>query len=247
MAKRNPIFKTVKRGNAAEDILEAFKQAFIRGGLKPGQRLPSESELSEDLGVGRGTVREAMKMLDALGVVNILQGDGTYIVDKPSNKLLNPLVFTILLETNAGSELLELRSLFQVGYCQLAADKAKEEDWRSIENAATAFASCARTPKRDVEELTDLDLRFHYALLEATHNPLVIKIGRTVEEIFSASIRSTLADMEDLEWAVKSHGDVIAKMRQGDGDQISRAVAASLAFWGHEVAKRTKTSAPGSG
>jgi DNA-binding GntR family transcriptional regulator len=70
----------------------------------------------------------------------------------------------------------------------------------------------------------------------------VIRIGRTVEEIFFASIRSTLSGMENLEWAIESHRNVIAKMKAGDGDQIYRAVVASLAAWGSEVEKRTQPS-----
>ena len=96
-AKTTP-FQTLTRPKAVEDIVETFKQAIIHGDLQPGQRLPSEAELSQQLGVGRGTVREAMKMLEALGVVNIKRGDGTYITDKPSPTLLSPLMFAIMLE-----------------------------------------------------------------------------------------------------------------------------------------------------
>ena len=242
MPDSNHTFQAIKRSKAVEDVLDAFKGAIIRGELRPGQRVPSETKLAEDLGLGRGTIREAMKMLEALGAVRIQQGDGTYVADKPSSTLLSPLVFAILLESNVGSELLELRALFQVGYCQLAAAKAKQDDWRSVEAAGEAFSKYARSPKRDVEELTRLDLDFHFAILDATHNPLVIKIGRTVEEIFFASIRSTLSGMENLEWAIESHRNVIAKMKAGDGDQIYRAVVASLAAWGSEVEKRTQPS-----
>ena len=74
-------------------------------------------------------------MLEALGVVDIKRGDGTYIVDRPSPALLSPLVFAIMLEAGMGSELLELRVIIEVGYCQLAAEKATPEDWQKIEVA----------------------------------------------------------------------------------------------------------------
>ncbi len=225
-------FQTLTRPNAVDDIVDVFKQAIIRGDLHPGQRLPSEAELREQLGVGRGTVREAMKMLEALGVVDIKRGDGTYIVDKPSSALLSPLVFAIMLEAGMGSELLELRSIIEVGYCQLAAEKATPEDWQRIETAQLAFEDYARSPDWQVDELARRDLDFHYAILDATHNPLLIKIGRTVEELFFASMRGTLLKIFDtahnVEHSINIHCHLMDTLRQGDLQAISDSVNESL-------------------
>ncbi len=235
-------FQPLKRENVVGDIIEAFKQAIIQGELKPGQRVPSETELREQFGVGRGAIREAMKVLEATGVVNIKQGNGTYIVDEPSPALFNPLAFAIMLEADMGQELLELRSLIQVGYCRLVAIHAMEDDWNKLNEAEGAFKTYARSPQRDVDELTKLDLDFHKALLGATHNPLVIKIGQTVEEIFFASIRATLSKMGDLEWAIESHEQIIKAIKSGDQENICNVVVASLAHWGEEIIRREQGS-----
>jgi GntR family transcriptional regulator, transcriptional repressor for pyruvate dehydrogenase complex len=230
-------FPILRRPSVVEAIIEHFKAGLIRGELKPGQRLPSEAELGRQYGVGRSAVREAMKTLEALGVVEIQQGNGTYIVEYASSKLLNPLVFAIMLEAGMTGELLELRSLIQVGYCQLAAQNATEADWRHIERAAEAWDSYARNPGRDIEQLTHLDLDFHYSILDATHNPLVIKIGRCVEELFFASIRTTLSQIEGLEWGIEGHRRIMTALRTGDPETVRRAVVASLDYWGEEVKK----------
>lgn len=227
-AKLTTPFQTLPRPNAVEDIIETFKQAIIHGELQPGQRLPSEAELGQQLGVGRGTVREAMKMLEALGVVNIKRGDGTYIVDRPSSALLSPLVFAIMLEAGMGPELLELRSIIEVGYCQLASQKATQEDWDQIKKAHEAFEIYARSSEWDVDELAQRDLNFHFAILDATHNPLVIKIGRTVEELFFASIRGTLLSMADIEWSIDVHQRIVEALHDGDPQSIHQAVENSL-------------------
>lgn len=224
-------FQTIKRSSAVENIIGTFEQAIIRGDLKPGQRLPSEAELYEQLGVGRGTLREAMKKLEAMGVVKIQRGDGTYIVDKPSPVLLNPLMFAIMLEAGKGIELLELRALIEVGYCQLAAQKATEEDWSRIEEAQEAFEVSIRSRQRDLDQLTQHDLDFHFAIIEATHNPLVAKISRTVEELFFASIRTALSKLEDLNWAVEGHQAITDALRSGDPETIRQAVVESLSPW----------------
>lgn len=224
-----------KRTSIVEDIIERFKQDLIHGELHPGQRLPSEAELSQQFSASRGAIRESMKMLAAMGVVDIQQGDGTYIVDKTSSTLLSPLVFAILLESGMTTELLELRSLIQVGYCQLASHKATESDWQNIEQAMRAWETYAQLPDRDVERLARLDLDFHYAILEATHNPLVIKIGRTVEEIFFASIRTTLSRMDGLGRGIEGHRRILEAVKAQDDTKIHCAVLFSLEYWGKEV------------
>jgi len=229
--------QTLKRSNAVEDVINTFRAAIISGELRLGQRLPSEAVLSAQLGVGRGTVREAMKKLEAIGVVTIQPGDGTYIVDKIAPTQLSPLVFAIMLEAGTGVDLLELRSLLEVGYCQLAAQKATAADWERIEAAEEAFAAYAREPQVDAEHLTRLDLEFHFALLDATHNPLLEKIGRTVEELFFASILSTLMKMENREWGIEGHHAILEATRRADLQGIYRAVNDSLKYWADEVKK----------
>ena len=110
-----------RRASLVEGIIDAFRQDIIASRLRPGQRVPSEFDLAERFQVSRSAVREAMKTLQAIGVVAIRRGDGTYIVEQPSESLLNPLVFAVLLETARPAELVELRLLLEVGYCQLAA------------------------------------------------------------------------------------------------------------------------------
>jgi GntR family transcriptional repressor for pyruvate dehydrogenase complex len=231
-------FHTINRPSMVEAIIQSFEHALVHGDLTPGQRLPSESELMQTLGVGRTALREAMKKLEALGVVRIQQGDGTYLADKPSPSQLNPLVFALLLESKTGNELLELRLMVQAGYCQLAAQKASSEDWERIEEAAAAWECYGGEPGRDIDRLTDLDLAFHFAILEATHNPLVIRIGRTVEELFIASIKATVSKAAGLQWGIGGHRRLIGALRSGEPDAIRKAVAQGLAYWGEEVGAR---------
>jgi GntR family transcriptional regulator, transcriptional repressor for pyruvate dehydrogenase complex len=240
MLSKTETQNAIRRPSVVEDIIEKFKQDLIHGELHPGQRLPSEGELAQQFGVGRGAIRESMKMLAAMGVVDIQRGDGTYVVDKTSPTLLSPLVFAILLESGMSTELLELRSLIQAGYCQLASHKATDRDYWHIEQAMQAWETYARLPDRDVDQLTRLDLDFHYAILEATHNPLVIKIGRTVEEIFFASIRTTLSKMGALEWGIEGHRQILDALKTKDDAKIHCVVLSSLGFWGKEVETQPK-------
>lgn len=229
--KRNSsiTFHAIQQPSVVELIIENVKQALIRGELHSGDRLPSETELAEQLGVGRSAVREAMKVLEAIGVVNIRRGDGTYIVEQASDALLSPLVFAVMLEAGMTTELFELRFLIQVGYTQLAAENATPEDFARIETAAQALEVYNSQERLDVDRATELDLAFHFAVMEATHNPLVIKIGRAVEELFFSSIQSAL--LSSLYWAHESHRRIIQAMHGGDPKDIREAVDFSLVRW----------------
>ena len=125
MSKSNPIvFQSIQQPTVVDQIIETIKSALINGDLVPGQKLPSEPELARQLGVGRSAVREALKVLQAIGVVVSVRGSGTYIAEEPSERLLNPLSFAIMLGTDVSSELIELRVMIQIGYCELASQSS---------------------------------------------------------------------------------------------------------------------------
>lgn len=234
-----PKFHSIRQLSVVDQIIETFKQMLLQGDLYPGQRLPSEAELTQQLGVGRSALREAMKILQALGVVRIQQGDGTYIVDEPSSTLLNPLTFAILLEADMNIELVELRLLVEVGYCELAAQKATAADWERIEAAACLLEDYAAQPDVEEEMLAHLDLDFHRAIMEASHNPLVVRIATTVMELFFASVRDTyLSRADNRGAAVQFHRHIMEALRDGSPEAIRTAVEDSLVYWREEVQKR---------
>lgn len=234
-------FRSIRQSSVVDQIIDHFKTALINGELKAGQRLPSEGELCDQFGVGRSAIREAMKVLKALGVVTIQQGAGTYIVDEPSPVMLNPLVFAIMLEADVSGKLVELRRMIEIGYCELAAHHATDADWARIEAAEDALEDFASRDERDPEKLARLDLAFHNAILEASHNALVIRIGHAVEELYFASIRNTYRYVEGNPMrAIKYHRAIMAAIRAGDLVQIQAAVDDSLEFWKEQVARLSK-------
>jgi GntR family transcriptional repressor for pyruvate dehydrogenase complex len=241
METERQTFQSIKRNAVVEDIVEAVRQSLIDGTLSPGQRLPTESELGEQFGVGRNAVREAMKMLSALGAVEVRRGDGTYIVDEPSSTILNPLIFAVLLKTRTTKELYELRLITEVGYCLLAAENATCEDMEIIQTAALDWEAYALSPQPDINRLTQLDLTFHFAILDATHNSLVVTIGRMVEELFLTSIRDALSNKTVPEGGVVGHRRILAALQSRDRDCIHEAVASSLENWGEKLEEKVSS------
>jgi GntR family transcriptional repressor for pyruvate dehydrogenase complex len=231
-------FQSIQQRSVVDTIIDTFRQALVNGELKPGQKLPSEAELVQQFGVGRSAIREAMKVLQALGVVKIQQGNGTYIVDKPSPMMLSPLVFAVMLESGMSNELVELRRLMEIGYCELAAQNATADDWDRIETTAQAHADYAGQPDPDVERLAWLDLEFHRSILDASHNALVIRLAHAIEELFFASMRNAyIAVADNLEKSVQWHRGIIRAIRAHDSAEIRQAVEDSLTYWREDVKK----------
>jgi GntR family transcriptional regulator, transcriptional repressor for pyruvate dehydrogenase complex len=223
-----------KRPSVVDEIVDAFRQDLLSGKMQPGDRLPAEPELAERFQVGRGTVREAVKVLQALGVVKVIRGDGTRIVTEPPAALIDPLVFAMLLGTRLGSDLIELRALIEVGYCQLAAQKMTPSDMASIEAAQAAYERYAAEPARDLDRQTELDLVFHDAVMEATHNELIVRVAKTIERLYHTSIRRTMSPA-GLDWGVKAHRNIISALRENNPERIRTTVIESLGFWAQEL------------
>ena len=90
-----------KIGNSdtlVNEIITQLSQAIIEGDFKPGDKLPSEAELCEQLGVGRNSLREAIRVLNAMGVVKTKRGQGTFLQDTISHEVFNPLIFRLILD-----------------------------------------------------------------------------------------------------------------------------------------------------
>ena len=91
------IFQSEKRESTVDYIINTIKNLLLKRKLKPGDMLPSEAALSESLKVRRGSVREAMKILSAFGIVEVKRGDGTYIAETSSQSIIDPFLFKLIL------------------------------------------------------------------------------------------------------------------------------------------------------
>jgi len=221
-------FQAVQRPSAVEDVIQKVQQALIRGDLQAGQRLPSEAKLVQQLGVGRGTVREATKMLSAMGVVESRQGDGTYICDTISPKVINPLLFTVLLESKNMENLYEFRRMVDVGYSTLAAEKATEADFERMDALIAEMETYREVAERDIETLVAMDFRFHHAILDATQNPLLIKVGQMLMEMFRETIKRSVSTIGGVRWTVSQHRRLLEALRSRDAAQVREAVLMGL-------------------
>jgi GntR family transcriptional repressor for pyruvate dehydrogenase complex len=223
--KKTKFVTYIKNSSVAQTVMEQIKNALINKTLSPGDKLPTESEMCASMGVGKSSIREAIKMLSILGVIETRQGDGTYISSSVGGHSVNPLVYQLLIDYGTNNDIFELRSMFEPAYTIIALHKAAPEDIKQITNAFEAF-------KKKVGEHTqkaDDDLDFHRAILEATHNPLIIRIGLTIMQLFSASITNSMLQIP--KQAVKDHEKILQAFLKKDEEELLKAVYESFEGW----------------
>jgi len=211
---------------------------LLSGELKPGDKLPTEHEFAKKLGVGRNSIREAIKMLSSIGVVEIKRGAGTFIAESMSSSILNPLIISLVFEQGASRELIELRLLLDTDAAELAMQKAGDQDIKKLEEANQRLREEAEKQNHDQHQLRDLDLNFHRVLYELSGNTLLDKIGQAIYSLFFASIEKTVE--ADPQLAYRNHQMVIDAIKQRDAELIRRRMQKSLSFWMEYLSKEEK-------
>jgi len=220
-----PLTLPVERESLVSLVIARVQDCLLRKELKPGDYLPTETELSRNLGIGKSSVREAVKMLQAMGVVEIHRGRGTRIRKHPGPGLISPLVFHLLTESGYPDDLVELRMLFEPAFAALALRRATDEDLRTMRHALEQLETSVRAGAPEAEE----DLAFHRAMLRATKNPLVIRIGETIFELFRPSIAVSMRHIP--ERAVRDHRRLFEALRARDEKRLREAVLGSYEGW----------------
>ena len=215
----------VGRDSVVSLAIARIKDALLRKTLKPGDYLPSETELTKTLGIGKSSVREAVKMLQAMGVVEVRRGHGTLVRRHPGPDYLSPLVFQLIMESGYPDDLIELRLMFEPAAAVMAMDRATPEDHEQIRRALERLERAVASGTPSAED----DIAFHVAILNATKNPLVIRIGETIFQLFKPSISISMQYIANR--AVQDHRRIFDALRSGDAAQVRAAVLTSYDGW----------------
>jgi len=170
-------FKTIKRESNLEVIVQQIKDQIKKGILKPGEKLPSERELADLLGVSRASVREAIQALAFSGYLEVIQGKGTYILDIATkyDEIVN---FFSEFSNYSLDYLMEARIMLEGEFARLAALNASREEIDIIEKIFNEIAK-----SKDLNSFVVKDLEFHLNIAKATHNPFMNGLMKIIGEM----------------------------------------------------------------
>ncbi len=233
--------KPFEKRSVSTYVMDLVMDHLLQGNLKPGDKLPTELEFAESLGVGRNSIREAIKMLSSLGVIEILRGEGTFVAREISAVSMNPLIMQLVFSKQTPQNLIELRMLLDSAIADLAVRKLQPGDIEKLELVNRKLSLEHEKTVPDQATLSRIDLEFHKTLAAITRNELVIKLGESIYTLFFASMQESLQGAPG--GAYENHRLIIDAMATGDSNKVRKAVQDSLGHWRHRLAYPGKASA----
>ena len=163
----------VRSNRVYEEIVAQLKRLIAEGKLAPGERLPPERELAERFGVGRNSIREAVRQLELLGLLEARQGEGTFVTEATVEDIATPFSTVLLHTPTLRAEVLDFRRALEPMVAALAAERATAENLARLEQLVTEFEEVVPRPETPLQVLMQLDSQFHYEVAEAAKNGLI--------------------------------------------------------------------------
>lgn len=180
-------YKRIKTEKIYEQVADSLISMIKDGRLKPGDKLYSVEQLAKNFGVGRSAVREALSGLRSMGLVEMRQGEGTYVKGFDAERFTLPVSTAFLMKQGDVKELYQVRKILEVGTAAYAAKSYTDKDLRKMEEALQLMADA----KGNEQLAEQADADFHLAIVQASQMNLLIHLMGSVSELISETIRET--------------------------------------------------------
>lgn len=207
----------------------------VLGRLKPilhaGTRLPSERELSRKLRVSRPSLREALRTLELMGVVDTRHGSGTQVAQSGTEVLRKPLEFLFLLDRPSIADLVETRALLEIHLAGSAAEHRTAADLQALDTALRDMKARLARPV----DVTDPDVRFHQAIAAASHNRLLERLMNCLRDGIEATMIAAWPGVSDMQHSYEMHVKVLAAIRRGNANAARLAMTRMMEMFRKEL------------
>ncbi|MTI83819.1 MAG: FadR family transcriptional regulator [Firmicutes bacterium] len=224
-------FKPIKTKKIYQEIIEQIKAMISDGTLCPGDRLMSERELAERMQVGRSAVREAFRVMEAMGIIKIRPGEGTFIAENAAESLVKSFSSVLLAggDDITARELMELRKILEVESAAMAARRCSPEQLEAIDHALQQM-------QHDLEEGNlgeEADMKFHFAIAEAARNSILLKLMNTISDtmgrVLAAARHELYRDPAKPTLLLREHHDIFAAIKNADPNAARQSMLKHLA------------------
>lgn len=201
-------------------ISDYLSDNILSGELRPGDKLPSDRNLSAMFGVGRTSVREALKVLSVLGLIDILPGQGTFIAAESSNFFITPLSWNLFMGERNINNIIDVRNVLEIESVKLATLHADEKDLEKLfqifERSSKAYLA------GNLQDFLDLDLDFHLAIAQCSHNPIIHNLLLTSRKLIRYISKSGMANLMQLKDIYEEHNLIYNAIISRDPKEASR-------------------------
>lgn len=234
------MFTPIKNTTISQKVIEQIKYMLYEDQLKKGDKLPSERQMAESLEISRSSVREALKELEIMGLIESRPGEGNFIKENFEDILFQPFSTMFLIKESNPYEILELRKAIEKGSSALAASRISEKELEEIKNILDEARTC-----EDEDKLTEYDVVFHYKIAQASNNFLLQSILNTIStliEKFISNVRKNiLVEKTHKERIIEQHDAIYLALKAHDVSLAEKAMEEHLNYVNAQMEKHMNT------
>jgi GntR family transcriptional repressor for pyruvate dehydrogenase complex len=225
-------YRKIRQPKLSDAIVDALETMILEGTLRPGEKLPSERDLAKQFEVSRPSIREAIQVLEAKGLLNRRQGGGTYVQDKLWQSLSDPVLELIANDPESQYDLLEFRHATEGMLAFYAAIRGTATDFERLRSSQENIALAQQ--EKSIEQEADAIVELYKVIAEASHNVAMLHLVLSMSEVIRQNIIQNLALLYRYDRGVimsnKHRSALIEAIISRDSEQARNASNAHLAF-----------------
>src|SRR5438105_5408265 len=230
----------IKKTRIPEEIADRVRRLIVDRTFRPGQALPSERVLARRFGVSRGSIRDALRTLETVGLLEARHGQGTFPRELSVDRLVTPIASVITFQRDLQEELMDVRRMLEPAVARAAASRVTDDDLAEMERVLDAQRRKLKTGQSAIGD----DTAFHAVLARATGNRVLMRIMETLNDLLIESRRLTLKQKGRPQRSIQGHEAVVAALRQRDPDAASLAMRIHIdqiaQLLSHDAPRRAK-------
>jgi GntR family transcriptional repressor for pyruvate dehydrogenase complex len=225
----------IRRQTITAQVIDYILELIKKEEVKPGERLPTEKQLTEELGVSRTCVREAIKSLESLHLISVRPKIGAIVLQPSPVALLNAGYLSTSAFMQQADSLIEFRKVLELGLVALAAEKSGEADWAAMRDVLAEQEAALRKDRSTAhadslfhEAIGKINIRFHKAVAAATRNPLAIMVLEAISEPLIEVSRRTNEMPGVPEAGLRQHWAIYRAIRENNPEKAREAMRLHL-------------------
>lgn len=212
-------FEPVKKDSIVIELTKRIMDYIFSGSIRPGDKLPAERVLSEAFGVGRSSIREALKALTVLGILEVRQGDGTYLKRADSGLLTQSIEWGLLLGERKTMDLIEARKEIEIILARYAAERWQDDELNELK------AHLEKMKDAPIEEFIEADIAFHIKVAEMSRNTVLKDILINIQTLLRTWIKLVLESAGSTSFSYDDHVAVYDAIADRNPDAAMEAMA----------------------
>lgn len=235
------MFKPISQTRVAQRVVEQIVELVRSGRLKPGDRLPGENQLAMEFRVSRPCVREALRILEAVGIVEVQRGKGCYVLGSPDG-IDSGALWRSWLSSFQGEvlALLEVREAVEAKVAALAAERASQSHLDELQAVVSRGWELWEAGRLGPDEAYALDLRFHEILARASGNPFLLRLSTSVGGALEADRRATMDIPNRIRSSLEDHAAILEAVKRKDGAGAAEKMIVHIRAVARDISRATE-------